>query len=77
MLRIRTHLRLALKSPRATINAVFYSEENRQGIILINQCAILKLEFEIADFFCFNYFDHSGVFSSENIFGQNHEIFLT
>ena len=42
MFNIRAHLRLALKFARATINAVFYSEKDRQGIILINQCAVLK-----------------------------------
>ena len=45
----RTHLNLVLKFPRATINALFYSEENKQEIISINQCAILKFVGKVGD----------------------------
>ena len=37
------------KCPRSTINALFYSEENRQEFLPINQCAILKFGGKVGD----------------------------
>ena len=45
----RLLLLVEFECPRATINAVFYSEENNQGIISINQCAILKSVGKVGD----------------------------
>ena len=46
---IRLLLLVEFKSPRATINALFNSEANKQEITPINQCAILKSVGKVGD----------------------------